>query len=269
MRLELISIPTDTEALAGLLWQPDGQSKGAVLICHGNTNNFYSGPSAFLPPRLVGAGYTCLAFNRRGHDVIVTLEGKRMGGGAFQTAAEGIADNEYAAAFLAGRGLPLVVVAGHSNGGMLAARYAADHPELPALVLLSAHAGGPDIYLRTCAAGRMAGDRAREFLDRARELVADGRGDELILMPGWWFAISAASLVDRHENTPDTLADAERISCRSLFLVGSLESRLSYPAEEFARRSPGSAQWRVIDGADHWYTGLHEPVADLVAEWLG
>lgn len=269
VRTELVSIPTDTRPLDGLLYQPDHESaRGGVLLFHGNTNNFYSGPSRFLAPRLVEAGFACLAFNRRGHDILTTLEGKRAGGGAFQTAAEGIADNEAASAFFASRGFAEPVVIGHSNGGMLGAHFVAHHPEVRALVLLSAHAGGPGTYLRSSAAGQMAADRAESYLERARELVAEERGEELLLMPGWWFVISAASLLDRHENTPDLLENARSIRCPSLFLVGDLEAPETYPAKEFARCVAGPSEARILENCDHWYTGQKDYVADSVAEWL-
>jgi pimeloyl-ACP methyl ester carboxylesterase len=268
MNLELVSIPTDSQPLDGLIWHPEGPTRGTVLLFHGNTNNFYSGPSRFVPPVLVEKGFTCLAFNRRGHDILTTLEGKRVSGGAFQTAAEGIADNEFAYEFVTRRGYADVTVLGYSNGGMLAAQFAADHPELKALVLMSAHGGGPEIYLRTCAAGRMAGDRAVEFLETAREMVAEGRAKDLLLMPHWWNVISAESLVDRHENTPDLFVNAPRIQCPALFLVGDQESAVSYPAERFADVAGGQVDVHFIPGGDHWYTGVKEKSAALVADWL-
>lgn len=268
MLTELVSIPTDMRPLDGVLYRPDGPALGGVLLFHGNTGNFYSGPPRFLPPRLVEEGFACLAFNRRGHDVIATLPGKLPGGGAFQTAAEGIADNNYAAAYLAERGFDEPAVVGHSNGGMLGAQFVADHPETSALVLLSAHAGGPNTYRRGCEAGEMAGERADEYLERARALEALGRGDELVLMPSWWFAISAASLIDRHENTPDLLENAQSVRCPSLFLVGDRESAEVYPAKEFVRLAAGPSEARILEGCDHWYTGLESEVGDTVAGWL-
>src|SRR2546422_11472020 len=77
--------------------------------------------------------------------------------------------------------------------------------------LLSAHLGGRNIMERTSKAGLMAQDRVEEFTARARELVASGRGRELMLMPGWWYAISAESYLDRLTETPDGLALAPAI----------------------------------------------------------
>src|SRR3972149_7951903 len=113
MRTELVSIETDTHPLDGLVYRPTGRVRGGVLLFHGNTTNFYCGPPRFLPPTLVERGWVCLSFNRRGHDIVTTLEGKQAGGGAFQTAAEGIADNDFAAAFLAEQGFDAPGRVGH------------------------------------------------------------------------------------------------------------------------------------------------------------
>src|SRR5437879_8063753 len=147
--------------------------------------NFYVGALRFLPPVLVKLGLACLAFNRRGHDVLSTRNSRTPEGGAFQLAREGIEDNRTAARWLSVRGLPAPVVIGHSNGGMLAVRHVADHPETPALVLLSAHGGGRHIVHRVAQSGLMVGDRVEEFAARARDMVTAGRGRELMLMPGW------------------------------------------------------------------------------------
>src|SRR3954466_12655742 len=142
MRTELVSIPTDTLPLDGAYYEPEGgATAGAVLLFHGNTMNFYTGAPRFLPPVLAQLGFACLAFNRRGHDILGIRDSRAAEGAAFQMTREGIADNRIAAAWLAKRGFPRPVVIGHSNGGMLAVQHVIDHPDTPALVLLSAHGG--------------------------------------------------------------------------------------------------------------------------------
>ncbi|TMG92385.1 MAG: alpha/beta fold hydrolase, partial [Betaproteobacteria bacterium] len=155
MRAELVSIPTQTIPLDGLYYEPEGRAAGAALLFHGNTMNFYVGALRFLPPALVRLGLACLAFNRRGHDILSTRNSRVPEGGAFQLAREGIEDNRSAARWMAERGFPHPVIIGHSNGGMLAVRHVADHPPTPALVLLSAHMGGKNILERTTKAGLM------------------------------------------------------------------------------------------------------------------
>jgi pimeloyl-ACP methyl ester carboxylesterase len=269
MRAELVSIPTDTVPLDGLFYEPEGRAKGAALLFHGNTMNFYTGPMRFLPPVLVGLGLACLAFNRRGHDILSTRSSRVAEGGALQTASEGIEDNRLAARWLAERGFPPPVIIGHSNGGMLAVRHVADHPQTPALVLLSAHGGGKDIVQRGGKSGLMVGERVEEFAERAREMMKSGRGRELMLMPGWWYAISAESFLDRLTRTPDILELATKVRCPSLFVRGDKEPREAYPAEEFKARSGGPCTVEIVPNCDHFYNGREEAVQALVALWLG
>jgi pimeloyl-ACP methyl ester carboxylesterase len=269
MTLDLVSIRTDTNPLDALFYQPDrGASAGAVLLMHGNCKNFYTGPSRFLPPALTRLGLACLAYNRRGHDVMVTLNSREAGGGAFQLTEEAIADNRAAAAGLAARGFPRPVVIGHSNGGMLAVRHVADHPDTPALVLLSAHAGGRDIVRMIGEAGLLAGDRREEVTAQARALVAAGRGREPMLLPGWWYLATAESFLDFSTNLPDIVALAPQIRCPVLYLRGDKELKHIYPAEAFAARVGGTCEVRIVPDCDHFYTGREYAVADLIGSWL-
>jgi pimeloyl-ACP methyl ester carboxylesterase len=269
MRTELVSIPTGAAPLDGALHQPDGgPAAGAALLFHGNTMNFYVGPPRFLPPTLTRLGLACLAFNRRGHDILSTRASRKAEGAAFQLTAEAIADNRLAAAWLAERGFPAPVVIGHSNGGMLAVRHVADHPETPALVLLSAHMGGPKLVERASRAGLLACDRLSETTARARELVAAGRGGELMLLPGWWHLTSARSFLDLLTELPDILALAPQIRCPTLFLRGDSEPADLYPAEEFRRRAAGPCDVAIIEDCDHFYVGCEAVVAEIVGSWV-
>lgn len=267
---ELVSIPTDTVTLDGLWYAPArhrtaARPAGAALLMHGNGHNFYTGPARFLPPHLTRLGLACLSYNRRGHDTI-SCRTREPEGNAFQTVAQALADNEYARAFLAGRGQHRPFVIGHSNGGLLAAAHVADHPDTPALVLLSAHCGGPEMLARASAQGLLGGSDLAGLSQRARDLVAAGRGGELMLLPGWWYVTSAASFADTERNLPRLLELAPRIRCPVLALRGGQEDPGLYPAERFGEIT--GADVRVIPGADHFYTGLEDKVAGLVAGWL-
>ena len=269
MKLELVSIPTPAAPLDGLYYEPEGgATAGGVLLFHGNTMNFYVGALRFLPPALTRLGYACLAFNRRGHDILTTRNSRKAEGGAFQTTAEAIEDNRIAARWMAERGYLEPVVIGHSNGGMLGVRHAVDHPQTRALILLSAGRGGPTSVQSGGTEGLFAGDRFDEISGRARKLVAEGQGDALMLMPGWWYAITAASFLDRVATVPDTVALAPRVTCPILCIRGDKESAERYPAEGFQRAAKAPCSVVVVPDCDHFYNGKENEVIEAVTSWL-
>ncbi|MGU3492622.1 alpha/beta hydrolase [Xanthobacteraceae bacterium A53D] len=270
MPLELVSIPTDAEPLDGLFYTPDsGEIRAAALLFHGNCHNFYTGPSRFLPDVLLKRGIACLAFNRRGHEMVTSLDGRRIGGGSFQLAHESIADNRAASDFLSVHGFERPIIIGHSNGGMLAAQHCGDDYGSPrALVMMSAHSGGTTNVVEMSRLGLLAQDRLPEFLAQAERMVAEGRGRELMLLPDWWWVISAESLLDRAHNTPDTLENALRVRCPTLYLRGDKESPVGYPAEAYAERATAPCEAWVLPDCDHFYTGQELAVAEKVADWI-
>jgi len=269
MRTELISIPTGTIPLDGALHLPDGPATaGAVLLFHGNTMNFYTGAPRFLPPALTAMGYACLAFNRRGHDILSIRDSRTAEGAAFQLTAEGIEDNQIAAAWMAGRGFPPPIIIGHSNGGMLSVPHVVAHPDTPALILLSAHGGGRDGVLRSSQAGLMAADRLEEITAQARTLVAAGKGRDLMLMPGWWYVITAESFLDRRTAMPDILELAPSVRCPVLYIRGDEENAETYPAEAFRDRAAGPVEVSIIPNCDHFYRNREGAVIERVTAWL-
>jgi pimeloyl-ACP methyl ester carboxylesterase len=266
--MELVEIQTSGSPLVGLIYEPEeGATRASALLMHGNGMNFYSGALRFLPPTLLDHGIASLAYNRRGHDT-VSCPTREPEGNAYQTTAEAIADNDCAASFLEDRGHVAPIVIGHSNGGMLAAHHAVRHPQTAALVLLSAHCGGADMIRRASRFGRFAGEDHDAFAARAAELVASGRGDQLMTMPGWYYVTTAASFIDALTNSPILLEDAARIVCPVLFVRGSQEDPDLYPAEAFAAAAAGPVDVRIIDDCDHFYSGHEELVSAIVADWL-
>jgi pimeloyl-ACP methyl ester carboxylesterase len=268
MRTQLISIPTPTIPLDGAFHEPDGPAAGAALLFHGNTMNFYTGALRFLPPVLTKLGLACLAFNRRGHEILTTRMSRLAEGGAFQLTREAIEDNKLAAQWLTARGFSTPVVIGHSNGGMLGVQHAVDHPQTPALVLLSAGRGGKSTVKDGAKDGLFAGDRYDEIHAQAVAAVKAGRPRELLMMPGWWYLISAESFLDRIETVPDTIALAAKVKCPVLCVRGDKEPSDRYPAEEFQANAGGPCKVEIVPGCDHFYNGREDVVANHVADFL-
>lgn len=268
MPLSLISIPTDTLALDGLYYESEQQARGAAMLLHGNCMNFYTGAPRFLPPHLTAMGLAALAFNRRGHDIVATTNSRAVSGGAFQMTKEAIADNNFATGFLNQKGFAAPIVIGHSNGGMLAVQHATDHPETPALVLLSAHLGGTQVVPLASKTGLFAADRLDEVNETARRMVADGRGGALMTLPGWFWVITAQAWLDYTTQLPDVLALAPRVTCPVLYIRGDKEPAHIYPAEEFAARAGGPCDVRIVKDCDHFYGGREDAIAEIVTGWL-
>jgi pimeloyl-ACP methyl ester carboxylesterase len=268
MKTRLITIPTDGIPIDGALHTPDGEVKGSALYFHGNTMNFYTGAAKFLAPALTGLGLAFLAFNRRGHDILTTRASRAPEGGAFQTIAESVADNRFAAEWLARQGYAPPVILGHSNGGMLSTRHVVDHPDTPALVLLSAGRGGPRRETPNATEQLFAVGKLDTLTQQARDLVAAGKGRELMFMPGWWYVISAESFLDRIVNVPDTVGLAPQIKCPVLAIRGDKEDVDRYPAEEFAAACGGPCDVNIVANCDHFYNGREAHVAGIVADWL-
>jgi len=266
--IDLVRIETDTHPLDGLYYTPVGPTRAQAMILHGNCMNFYTGAARFLPERLAELGIATLAFNRRGHDIMATLNSREAVGGAFQRIDEAIADNTFAEGWLRAQWDRAPIVIGHSNGGMLAVRHCAGRSDIPGMILLSAHQGGAGMVPFASGNGLLAQDRLTEVTLDARARVADGRGQELMLLPGWWYAVTANSFLDNLEKLPELLPLAAEIQCPSLFVAGGLEPPEMYPAKAFAARTPRPCTVQIVPECDHFYSNHEDVVSGIVTDWL-
>jgi hypothetical protein len=114
----------------------------------------------------------------------------------------------------------------------------------------------------------LAGDRHAEFDAHARRLVAEGRGGEMLALPGWWYAITAASWVDLSANVRPTVESARRYPGPILALRGGREEPDLYPAEAVASACAGRATLAVVPEADHFYNQAEAALAQAVCGWL-
>lgn len=271
MHTELITFKAaDGFPLDGLVYTPaGGAGERAALLVHGKVMNFYTGPGRILPPHLTSLGWSCLAMNRRGHDLGGIRNGRESYGGSWETFGDSQLDIAAGIAELRRRGFSKIVLVGHSFGGISSAAYAADHPgEVAALALCSAGSGGPDYLVQSSRRGMLAAERHDEVDAEARRLVAEGRGDQMIALKGWWYAITAASWVDLSQNVPDTVENARRYPGPILALRGSKELTASYPAEAVVAAAGKRATLAVIPEGDHFYNGVEAEFARAVCDWF-
>lgn len=285
-RVELLTVRNAADVpLDGVLWMPARgvEPVAAMVHLHAKGGNFYTGPGRFIPEHSRELPIAHLALNMRCHDLGTTRgdlpsgdlfgdpapfgRGAKVDGGMWERIGEGCLDVEAAVALLRGRGLRRIFLAGHSSGGFYAAQGAALDPAIAGRVLLSPLTGN-----RTALPQWFADEAELEAtLERARAMVAEGRGEQLIPLKDWYYGIAARALLERAAE-PDGLWDGwmAASSAPVLLLSGEHESRgpmwdaaleaLPLPAEQRARV--------VIAGAEHHYIGYERAVADAVTRFV-
>ncbi len=283
---ELVTFDTeDGLTLDGLLRYPEQAADSptaAVLYLHGKGGGFYTGPGRWIPesPEMQAAPWHHFAINMRMHHLgfsRINAPGRprlsntppqlvSAGGGMWERIAEGILDVSAAVGWLRGRGYRHVFVAGKSSGGYYATQYAAEVGGIAGVALLS-----PVHTHRMPFPTWFATDAERdEVVARARALLAADQGHVLIPLPEWYFAISAASLVERADE-PEGIWQRwmAKIDVPLLGIFGGAE----VPDTEIWRagyESSASAIRQIVEvpGADHSYIGGEDLVARSVATFI-
>lgn len=246
------------EGLACVPAQPLHDGPGFVLI-HGMASRFYSHSVASVAEGLARRGYAAVSGNTRGHDYGAFLsrpDGSLvLGGAAFEDPAEAPLDLAgwigWAAEQFGARRLVLV---GHSLGGFKAAHYQAERqdPRVAALALLSPAFRGSPSWWRA------------DLEPQARQLGAN----ELLAEPlGFVGRVSARTFLARSpERWPDDLSRLLQRAGRPSFVSYGTVADIGGP-RQLAALGPGVAT-RLVDGADHNYSGRWDEVAGLLATWI-
>jgi pimeloyl-ACP methyl ester carboxylesterase len=235
----------------------------AVLMIHGYGGNFYSGIMGFLPEALTSRGFTTLALNTRDHD-----RGPKKN--LFE---ENRCDIAAGVDELARRGFKLVFLYGHSMGTNRVLYYLAEtmDPRIRGVILTAPPGNLFQWNIRIF--GR---EKATGVLQRAQLLVANGKGDEWMLIdlgPLGKTLYTANHVVSLRG--PDTRSDPfqniARISAPVLIVHG-LADRLAEPAvADQLRKSAGSGNnVKVVkfSGANHRFKDYEKPLANSISQWL-
>lgn len=246
-----------------------------VLYLHGKGGNFYTGPSRFMPVGLADENCLHLSMNMRCHDIgytrydvvspDISVGGATTDGGAWERTSEGWKDIDAGIDYLRGHGCTRIVLVGHSSGGLYTGLYPDEGHLVVGRVFLS-----PLISSKTAF---QIWFPAQEDRDRAQatahSMVSEGRGEQLIPLRTWYWAISARSLLERIAEPDDYFESAlQRHSCPLLVIWGGQESRV-----EDWKRTFGSLQDREcllyeIAGAEHHYAGFEDHAVAQMREFL-
>ncbi len=274
---ELVYAETDDGFLhAGVVIRPRDQPPAPVPIVwvHGAGANFYMRPYIVLARELAAHGFTSILGNNRGHDFgfFVGFDGNRpvYAGQGWEQFDEAPRDIRAWIDFAERVGFRDVVLLGHSLGATKALYAQAQYPDVRVRGLIIAS-----------APARLAKhSNVPEVLMRAEQLVREGRGQDLLpwaSLPGGG-TLSANTYLKRAQAHLDSFGlDSgdplvRHIACPILAFYGTNEGFVGTAHDlEHMRRNATTAplvETRMVDGADHTYTGYEPEVAAMVAQWV-
>jgi len=269
----------DGVGLDGVLAEPRGRRRAALVWVHGLGSTFFSGQPLIreVSARLNAIGVGYFKFNNRGHGA-VSRGGRRLAGAAFERFGQSVEDIRAMVTFARARGYRRVILAGHSTGANKVLHYAARARDrrLSGIVLL-----GP--ISDVAAEAKHLG--ARELRRRVAVAEKIARRDPMALVPrawGYWSAQRYISLY-RPGGVEDVFqyyrANARWTALRSVRLpiaaiVGDRDEFLDRPARDvidaFRRNATRARSFTgaVIPGARHGFQHRERELADLLVRWI-
>ncbi len=280
-RGELVSFQADDgERLHGALFTNSRVPSHdiAVIGTHGAASSFYTSVTGFLCPALPSHSYPALSMNLRCHD-------RGYASSIFEDCEKDLAAG---VRFMKEQGYSHVVLFGHSLSVTQILYYMARSRE-SAVVGLALSAGHDDLrsvswtYWDT-----LVDDPKAEYervLAQCREMVADGDGDRLIIIP-WWRPDPKLNLRQRYRETaaqtfvsyraPESNCNASawmpQVEAPTLFITHSVVDTAASP-EMMHRLRQLAIKARFTDGVDiegsgHFYVGYEDQLIDVVAGWI-
>ena len=252
----------------------------AVIWVHGWGTNFYDPSYARIGRALAERGVSMLSINTRMHDLGTSatyVSGRRVrGGGYWGVTSEQTRDIAAWVEVAAAHGFERVVLVGHSAGWPAVAAYqaASRDPRVAGVVLAS----GPVQPLRP------PDDAA--LIKQATQLVADGKGDDLLRLPGRSFPsfISAATYLDQVKTPPALLdifgvsstdAAITSITCPLLAFFGTRDDvggdadlAVVKATSRRLENGPSRITTATIARGDHMYAGEEAQVAQVIGDWI-
>ncbi|HTJ44923.1 MAG TPA: lysophospholipase [Kofleriaceae bacterium] len=257
-------------SIYGQWWRPRGDVKAVLVVQHGL--NDHGDRYAHLASTLVDKGYAVYAMDLRGH-------GRSAGPRDEIDHFERYVDDEHAwiaAVKQKEPGKPIFVF-GHSMGGVIMIRYAEEHGDEIAGVILSAPAIGIDAPPLQAAAiglaghlgspGKMLPQRDADFTRIPDEVAAMGK--DPLLPHGDGPTHTAVELVGAIERA---WYEADHFTAPLIVLHGSAD-KLTSPAasRDFVARVASTDKRHVLI-AGAWHDIAHDPARDEfegdIAAWL-
>ena len=294
MFAEVVKLPAeDGTELFGLIHDSVDEKDIALIFVHGLGSNgrchLAHELAEFLPSKNIGV----IRGDLRESDLLrldeqPTKGRVRKGGGAYHPFSAGVRDLDLWVRAGLQRGYRRIVLFGHSLGSLRVIQYAAETrlAELAGIVLAST------ADLIALHESRYTQSQRENFLSVAEGLMAGGEGDEL--MPSECTVglmrqpIAAAAYVDRYGGAPswdvlDLFDRGSDLAFRGLRevtqpILATFGSHTeTVPDERIMPTlqllqgeavSAASFEYKVFQGADHFYLNRGQEVASAVADWV-
>ncbi len=275
-RLELIwAHAEDKVALQGLLWEPQKAGDSLVIMVPGGTTGAALFPAhdyAPLARLLTENGYAFLVGNMRASY-----------NNAYSEYSDSVKDIAAFVAYAKSKGYARIAVLGISLGGARMAQYVAERND-PAVKAVGFMASIPSPYLEFQIRSSEADKRRLEdTLRHARELVAQGKGQEAVSFDNWFPGFvsvmgTAQALISyfgapSDPSAPSSVKYGPQIKVPALVIHGDKDELALPPnAQKIYDSLTASPQRDLVwvKGASHYLTPgpLAESYARLAVDWL-
>lgn len=267
---------TDQVELQG--WFQNEPGDTAVVHIHGMSGNGYE--NYFLDDlreMYASHGFSFFSFDNRGRGTFTDFrqnQGTKQGGSCFELVRESIHDIQGAINYLKSQGKSKFILQGHSLGCAKVVHYLENHSteEITQVILIA-----PTDMVRWGEAD----SNHKDYLARAKKMVEEGKGDELVESRIWVqkTPISAKTYI----SLCDPGGDADIYGNRA---EGAWISKISIPMlmvygdqDTGVQKTDGSAEnWQkrvaeiknpqtkvsIISGAQHGFKGMEENLAKII-----
>lgn len=266
--VELLTLATsDGWALDAVMYAPGLQSQAdtVLLHLHGKGASMLDIHARWLPDLLPSLGH--FAINMRCHSLAYNTdrEDTPVAGGMYESLEEGEYDIAAAVNFLRSEGYRKIIISSHSSGGFYAGMYTPAGDDIVGRIFLSPLTDNK-IALSWWFPESSELDDA---LAMASNLIEQGRPDEIMPLPSWYWGISARSLVER-ASQPDSdvwISAVNALPSPVLMAWGATESRDKL-WNTLSRQLTPPTDALGLEGSDHWYHGHEDTVAEHVARFV-
>lgn len=261
---------SDNERLHGALLTPtDMPSDRAVVFVHGVGMNFYLPPLFSFGRELAARSRHCFVINTRGHDWICRGGNlTKFGGSAYENLEDCLADLDGALDFLVSRDYRRFVLVGHSLGAIKSIIYQGTRRRADLAGIVSCSA--PKQFYSERVERQ---PKFRELIEQAEVMAANGKGEELMLVPvGATPGIfSARTHLDKYgkDDRNDCRPYAKKIGCPLLAIAGGAEPQFFHEyAQELVANAGANSAYEKVDGANHFYNRHTREMVEVIERWL-